>query len=158
MATNVNNNKLSTVRFNSQTVKLIRVNGQEVWSYNKILLKNMAESYTYRFNNITGFTWTSNNDGMDDETAYGKWQIKSNINTNYEILCAVSSEANYDKLSVWFDGTLIVNGISGETTISKTVSLQANVVHVIEARYEKDGSVSNGSDKATLTLPCDGTF
>lgn len=158
MATNVNNTGLSTARFNNQKVNLIRVNGVEVWSFNRILLKKVDTS-DYTFTNVKGFEWVSNNSDVDESTARGDWQIMSNTDRTYGIQVIVSSEEGYDELYVWFDGQLILSGLSGEDSeYYLTVNLQANTIHTISAEYRKDVSVSEGSDNATLVLPCNGTL
>lgn len=58
----------------------------------------------------------------------------------------VSSEQNYDKLSLAVDGMEIAD-ISGEQDWArKTVSVTGNGAHTVVWTYRKDGSVSGGSD------------
>lgn len=58
----------------------------------------------------------------------------------------VSSEQNYDKLSLAVDGMEITN-ISGEQDwAQKTVPVTGNGTHTVVWTYRKDGSVSGGSD------------
>lgn len=63
--------------------------------------------------------------------------------------CKVSSEANFDFLYVYVDGS-IFGGISGERDwVPGTVSLDAGL-HVVKFAYVKDGGVSEGQDTAWI--------
>ena len=58
----------------------------------------------------------------------------------------VSSEQNYDKLSISVDGTEIAN-ISGEQDwTQKTIQIMGDGTHTVVWMYDKDGSVSRGFD------------
>ena len=58
----------------------------------------------------------------------------------------VSSESNYDKLHFIVDGSEVTN-ISGERNWADyTRTFTTDGSHTIEWKYDKDGSVSNGSD------------
>jgi hypothetical protein len=72
----------------------------------------------------------------------------------------VSSESNYDYLSVWIDGVR-QNRISGSTDWSEvTLNIEGGGEHSVKWLYEKDSSVSSGDDTGwvdlvTWTLPPD---
>ena len=59
----------------------------------------------------------------------------------------VSSETNWDFLQFWIDGVK-VDEWSGEAGWSEVSYFVQAGVHIFEWRYDKDGSVSNGSDCA----------
>lgn len=59
----------------------------------------------------------------------------------------VSSEANYDKFHFYIDGTEKFNA-SGEVPWTRAAYPVAAGTHIFRFTYSKDGSVSNGSDRA----------
>ena len=63
----------------------------------------------------------------------------------------VSSESNYDKLTITVNGTTVANAISGERSKTYSVSATANTTYTIVATYTKDGSGNKGTDTATIT-------
>ena len=63
----------------------------------------------------------------------------------------VSSESNYDKLTITVNGTTIANAISGERSKTYSVSATANTTYTIVATYTKDGSGNKGTDTAAIT-------
>ena len=74
---------------------------------------------------------------------------------------AVSSESNYDKLTITVNGTTVANAISGEKSDTYSVSATANTTYTIIAKYVKDSSQSKGTDTATisnLTYPSGSTL
>lgn len=63
---------------------------------------------------------------------------------------AVSSESSFDKLTITLDGNTLVNAISG--TVSNTYEGTLNSgSHTLVLKYVKDGSVSNGDDRAYVS-------
>jgi hypothetical protein len=72
----------------------------------------------------------------------------------------VSSESNYDYLSVWVDGER-QNRISGSVGWSEvTLNIEGSGGHTVQWQYDKDASVSSGDDTGwvdlvTWTLPPD---
>ena len=72
----------------------------------------------------------------------------------------VSSESNYDYLSVWVDDDR-QERISGSVDWSEvTLSIEGSGAHTVQWQYDKDGSVSSGDDTGwvdlvTWTLPPD---
>ena len=74
---------------------------------------------------------------------------------------AVSSESNYDKLTITVNDTTVANAISGEKSDTYSVSATANTTYTIIAKYVKDSSQSKGTDTATisnLTYPSGSTL
>ena len=58
----------------------------------------------------------------------------------------VSGEANYDKLHLILDGNEEAS-VSGEAGwVQKTLAITGSGLHTVQWKYEKDSSVSNGSD------------
>ena len=74
---------------------------------------------------------------------------------------AVSSESNYDKLTITVNGTTVANAISGEISNTYSINATANTTYTIVAKYVKDSSQSRGTDTATisnLTYPSGSTL
>ena len=98
--------------------------------------------------------WASNNNWKDSTSASAHWTFTVPANTEYTITYTVSSESNYDKLTITLNDQTIVNNISGEQTGSYTIKTGAQEEYYsLKATYSKDGSGYNGFDQATITLP-----
>ena len=98
--------------------------------------------------------WASNNNRKDSTSASAHWTFTVPANTEYTITYTVSSESNYDKLTITLNDQTIVNNISGEQTGSYTIKTGAQEEYYsLKATYSKDGSGYNGLDQATITLP-----
>ncbi len=104
-------------------------------------------------NNITSFPgYLSNNQNVSSSTATSTFTITTGteagtLSFNY----TVSSESNYDKLTITVNGTTIANAISGEQSKTYSVSATANTTYTIVATYKKDGSGDKGTDTAAIT-------
>ena len=123
--------------------------------------KSWTESHTdsYFFERISSDQtnadynkWKSNNNDVDDTSAVSTFTIDAPKDMEYSFDWTVSSESNYDKLTITCNGTTIVNGVSGTKTGIQKVSLKLGTNTLI-ATYLKDTSGSNGDDCATITLP-----
>lgn len=102
---------------------------------------------TYFFEYTDG-VFKSNNQDRHSTTA--DTTIVVDISSDVEVPWSVSSETNYDRLTITVDGVAVVNSISGAQ--NGTVSLTAGE-HTINLKYSKDGSASSGTDTATFSLP-----
>lgn len=112
----------------------------------------VSSNGTYSFAR-NGDKWTSNNGGKASSTATTTWTINISESVNYDIKYKVSSEANYDKLTISLNGTTIVSAISGagvETTYNATLNAGTNT---LTASYVKDGSGDKNEDMAYVILP-----
>ena len=96
-----------------------------------------------------GNTWTSNNHAHSS-SATTTWAVIIPSPIQYTIRYTVSSEGNYDYLTLVLDGTSIVH-TSGSNSSSYTTTLSVGT-HTLTATYSKDGSTSSGSDQGTITL------
>lgn len=104
---------------------------------------------TYKFVPI-GNKFTSNNKGVHSSTAQSTWQGIFKQNTNFTLKYKVSSESNFDKLTVTLDGVTIINAISGNGTEQMyTTTLKAGK-HILYAKYQKDSSSNAYEDRAYL--------
>ena len=112
---------------------------------------------SYAFVDGGDSVWVSNNNSQNSTIASSQWTLTVPANTEYTITYTVSSESNYDKLTLTLKDKIIVNGISGEQTGSYTIKTGAQEEHYsLKATYSKDSSGSIGDDRATITLPLSG--
>lgn len=98
----------------------------------------------------TNNSWTSSNH-EDSSVSSQSWEIKSpggemELSFDYE----VSSESNYDWLTITLDGTELVR-VSGEVTDHYSVNGLSAGSHVLTATYSKDGSNSSGNDLGMIS-------
>lgn len=101
----------------------------------------------------SGDTWTSGNYTKDNTSSISTWTIEVLEEVeNYTFKYTVSSESNYDKLSIVLDDVTICSAVSGEKSQTVTKTLTKGI-HTISATYSKDSSTSKYNDCATLTLP-----
>ena len=110
----------------------------------------VSSTDTYYFEQ-NGDTWISNNQGQNNTFATTTWTVTLPESVNVSIPWSVSSESNYDKLTVTLDSNTVVNAVSGENAGSIETTLSAGT-HTLTATYSKDSSQANGSDCATITL------
>lgn len=104
-----------------------------------------GSSYYFKGN---GGTFTSNNAGYDSTTATSTWTAKvdmSSVSLNY----SVSSESNYDKLTIKIGDTTVANTISGNLSGTGTGSLTKG--QTIQLTYSKDSSSESGNDCGTIS-------
>ena len=94
---------------------------------------------------------SSNNQRISGTVATTTWTVTLPESVNVSIPWSVSSESNYDKLTVTLDSNTVVNAVSGENAGSIETTLSAGT-HTLTATYSKDSSQANGSDCATITL------
>ncbi len=110
-----------------------------------------SSTTTYKFVQ-DGNKWTSNNKGVNSSTAQSSWTINLSESYYYTIKYKVSSETNWDKLTITLDGTTIVNAISGNgSELEYTANLAAGS-HTITAKFVKDSSNHTYEDCAYLIL------
>lgn len=106
---------------------------------------------TYQFIQ-NGTTWTSNNKAMKSSSATSTWTIDLEEDTEYSFKYKVSSEPDYDRLSIVLDGTYIIDSISGagsEETYTTTLTAGS---HTLTAYYNKNRSGDENEDKAYIVL------
>lgn len=99
-----------------------------------------------------GEKWTSNNKGVKSSTATSTWKITVEKDTEYTIKYKVSSEGNYDKLTIKLDNITIANAISGagsELTYKNTLTAGE---HTLTATYSKDSSGDKNNDCGYVIL------
>ena len=107
----------------------------------------------YCFTQGTGsneYLWTSTNKGRNSTTAISEWTINLTHNAEYDLEYSVSSERNYDKLSIFLDETKLLE-VSGEENGNKKINLTAGT-HTLKAQYSKDSSSYSGDDQAIINL------
>ena len=103
-------------------------------------------SYPYTYDTSTN-KWTSTN---KTHLTTGTISFSVVESGTYVLAYSVSSEANYDKAYFYKDGTEL--GVYSGTT-SGTISLgELTSSNVIQVKYTKDGSGSNGTDSVTFSV------
>ena len=96
--------------------------------------------------------YLSNNQNVASSTATSTFTITTGTEAGtLSFDYTVSSESNYDKLTITVNGTTIANAISGEQSKTYSVSVTANTTYTIVATYKKDGSGDKGTDTAAIT-------
>ena len=96
--------------------------------------------------------WKSNNKGKNSTSAISTFTIDAPKNMEYSFNWSVSSESNYDKLTITCNGTTILNGVSGTKNGTQKITLKSGT-NTLKATYSKDSSSASGEDCATITLP-----
>ena len=134
---------------------------------NAVLVKETNLDYpkTSKDVNISNQTvpaYTSSNQNQNSTTSTSTFTITTGSTAGtLSFDYAVSSESNYDKLTITVNGTTVANAISGEKSDTYSVSATANTTYTIVAKYVKDSSQSKGTDTATisnLTYPSGSTL
>ncbi len=100
---------------------------------------------------VSNGQFQSNNKGVSSSTSTSTIQFTPTKNATLSFDYGVSSESNYDKLTITLAGngttTTLVNAISGTTTGTKSnVSLTSGVTYTLTLSYKKDGSVNKNDD------------
>ena len=96
--------------------------------------------------------WKSNNKGKNSTSAVSTFTIDAPKDMEYSFNWTVSSENRYDKLSITYNGTTIVNAVSGMDNGTEKITLKSGT-NTLTATYSKDSSGASGDDCATITLP-----
>ena len=95
--------------------------------------------------------WKSNNKGKNSTSAVSTFTIDVPSETEYSFDWTVSSES-FDKLTITYNGSTIVNRVSGTKNGTQKVTLKSGM-NTLKATYSKDSSSASGDDCATITLP-----
>ena len=92
--------------------------------------------------------WTSTNTTGNSSSSH-TWTFSAVAGTTLRFNYLVSSEANYDVLTITLDGSTIVTA-SGEQSSSFTRTFTSSGSHTLVATYSKDNSINSGSDQASV--------
>lgn len=130
------------------------INGDIVaWTHDYTAVVNIDPKIEYKSSSNWSYTEDANNvfDGTsdninDNESA----SITFTANVDFEFDWAVSSEANYDYLTVTVDGIELLH-YAGENNGHEVVSVSQGTIVEIIFKYEKDYSVSQGTDDASFS-------
>ena len=93
--------------------------------------------------------WTSTNAGVSSSTSQNSYTLEAAEGSVLTFDWSVSSESNYDWLTITIDGTQILRK-SGSYTGSYEHTFTTAGTHTLVAKYTKDGSVNNGSDQGKI--------
>ena len=138
----------------------------KLWA-NAVLVSDTGFDYPITSKNVsisnqTVSGYASSNQNQDSTTSTSTFTITTGstagtISFNY----VVSSESDYDKLTITVNGTTVANAISGEKSDTYSVSATANTTYTIIVKYVKDSRSASGTDTATiynLTYPSGSTL
>lgn len=118
---------------------------------NKSEIMMSSGSYGYTYDSINNY-WKSNNKGVKSSKAVTTWSINLSKGETLDINYKVSSESGYDKLSIYVDDVVKVNGISGGQSWN-VLSLQlSSGSHTVRAEYSKDSSGDSYDDRAYVSF------
>ena len=100
---------------------------------------------------VSNGQFQSNNKGVNSSTSTSTIQFTPTVGSTLSFDYGVSSEANYDKLTITLAGnnttTTLVNAISGTKTGTVSgIALSEEVTYTLTLSYSKDGSSASGSD------------
>ena len=101
---------------------------------------------------VSNGQFQSNNKGVNNSTSTSTIQFTPTSNAILSFDYGVSSESNYDKLTITLSrssgsSTTLVNAISGTNTGKiSSIKLSSGVTYTLTLSYSKDGSASSGSD------------
>ncbi len=115
-----------------------------------VTIANQSNVYT------TYSSFSSTNGGVHSSTSASTITVEINSSGTFGFRSIVSSESNYDKLTVKVKKnsdaeTTVSNAISGSNSNNYSDSTaKSGDVYVITVSYTKDSSVSSGNDKGTL--------
>lgn len=127
---------------------------QDVYTARRI---NTAYAITNGWAKGSDGIYVSKNKGRQSTTATAKWTIvfpTGGLASTSDVIYKVSSEQNYDKLTVKVDGTTIANGISGAGSWITYSFSNTEGSHTLEASYSKDGSQDKNDDCAYININC----
>jgi len=117
-----------------------------------IFLETSSESQTINTHELSLYKFESGNYNIGGSTSQMTLTVSSpNSDGNFSFDYSVSSESNYDKLTITVDGTTVVSGISGESNGTYTVNLIAGKEHEIVAKYVKDSNTDGGNDESVIS-------
>ena len=118
-------------------------------TYDKNLTITGSGSYPWT---VSGGQFQSTNQNVNSSTSTSTIQFTPTSNAILSFNYGVSSESNYDKLTITLSGssgssTTLVNAISGTNTGKiSSIKLSSGVTYTLTLSYSKDSSQSSGSD------------
>lgn len=126
---------------------------------NPALVTNYDESTKAAWAQGSDDVWTSQNQKASSTSATAKWVITATEAGTVTISYKVSSEQNYDKLTVKVNDETVANAISGNGSwIDYTVECGAGDTVTVNATYSKDGSGDSNSDTGYVKFSSTGAI
>ena len=117
---------------------------------NPIMYEITNGTYYFAYDEATN-KFLSNNQGKHSTNAETTLTFTKAYAGTIIVKWTVSSESNYDKLTITYKGTAQVNAVSGEKNGSFEITDVA-VGDTLYFKYSKDSSASSGTDTATVEL------
>lgn len=107
--------------------------------------------YYYALNSFSSYEdWCSDNMGIDGSTSQHSYLLTCEIGQELSFDWSVDSEDNYDCLIIYLNGETIIKA-SGQQNGSYSYMFHSSGQFELIVTYSKDGSVSRGSDQASVT-------
>lgn len=126
---------------------------------NPALVTNYDESTKPAWAQGTDSVWTSQNQKAGSTSATAKWTVTATEAGTVTVSYKVSSESNYDKLTVTVNGTTVANAISGSGSWTDyTVECAANDTVTVNATYSKDSGGDKNDDTGYVKFSSTGAF
>lgn len=126
---------------------------------NPSLVTNYDESTKAAWVQGSDDVWTSQNQKASSTSATAKWVITATEAGTVTISYKVSSEQNYDKLTVKVNDETVANAISGAGEwIDYTVECGAGDTVTVNATYSKDGSGDSNNDTGYIKFSSTGAL
>lgn len=110
---------------------------------------SMTNQYEWQWDS-TNKRLKSTNEGVDNSTSQTTITISVETACKFIFDYAVSSESDYDKLTIKVDGNTVVSNVSGSISNSRTTALSYGT-HTLTLQYVKDASEANGDDCAYIS-------
>ncbi len=103
--------------------------------------------------------WKSNNVGIHSTSAVETWTITPQESGTITVAYKVTSEANFDKLTVDINGSTVLDAVSGtvDWAESSLIAAEGDTI-TVKATYRKDGSVNTGEDCGRIRFTGTGAF
>ncbi|MGN1028492.1 MAG: hypothetical protein ACI4P7_00190, partial [Bacilli bacterium] len=97
--------------------------------------------------------FTSSNKGINNSTSSSVFTFTAGSDGNYSFHWSVSSESDYDKLTITINGITLndVNAVSGVKSGTYIGTARSGTTYTIIASYKKDGSTAENDDIATIS-------
>lgn len=130
-----------------------------LWAVKSDVVTTNSAGVSVSFSSNNSYEWEwdsgsnrlrSTNSTINNSTSQTTITISCPSSCSFSFDYAVSSEPNYDKLTILLDNQTIVNGISGSISNTYNGTL-AGGSHSLVLEYVKDESAKSGDDRAYLS-------
>lgn len=130
-----------------------------IWAAKSDVVTSNTVNATVSFSSSGSYEWEwysssqklrSTNYHVASSTSSSTITISNSSSCTFSFNYAVSSEANYDKLTITLDGRTIVNAISGTNSSIYSTTLDSGS-HTLVLKYSKDDLSNSNDDRAYVS-------